>query len=62
MKLVSNVAERQEKAVTLGAIYGFGNAEFIRPETKHGLSDVLQRNGSVQEGNSISIVQLLKVA
>ncbi len=40
--LVSNFAEWQEKAVALGAIYGFGKAELNRPETKQRLSDVLQ--------------------
>jgi len=40
--LVSNFAEWQEKAVAMGAIYGFGKAELNRPETKQRLSDVLQ--------------------
>lgn len=40
--LVSNFAEWQEKAVAIGAIYGFGKAELNRPETKQRLTDVLQ--------------------
>lgn len=40
--LVSNFAEWQEKAVAMGATYGFGKAELNRPETKQRLSDVLQ--------------------
>ncbi len=40
--LVSNFAEWQEKAVAMGAIYGFGKAELNRPETKQRLTDVLQ--------------------
>ena len=39
--LVSNIAEWQEKAVAMGAIYGFGKAELNRPETKQRLSAVL---------------------
>jgi len=39
--LVSNFAEWQEKAVALGATYGFGKAELNRPETKQRLSAVL---------------------
>ena len=39
--LVSNFAESQEKAVALGATYGFGKAELNRPETKLRLSAVL---------------------
>ena len=40
--LVSNFPEWQEKAVALGAVYGFGKAELNRPETKMRLSAVLQ--------------------
>lgn|GEM_PF-157679 len=40
--LVSNFAEWQEKAVALGATYGFGKAELNRPETKLRLSAVLE--------------------
>lgn len=40
--LVSNFAEWQEKAVALGATYGFGKAELNRPETKQRLSAVLK--------------------
>ena len=39
--LVSNFAEWQEKAVALGATYGFGKAELNRPDTKQRLSAVL---------------------
>ncbi len=40
--LVSNFAEWQDKAVALGATYGFGKAELNRPETKQRLSAVLE--------------------
>ncbi|MEJ7592460.1 MAG: hypothetical protein WKF77_12990 [Planctomycetaceae bacterium] len=40
--LISNFAEWQEKAVALGAIYGFGKAELNRPETKQRLSAILE--------------------
>ena len=40
--LVSNFAEWQEKAVEMGAVYGFGKAELNRPETKQRLSALLQ--------------------
>ena len=40
--LVSNFAEWQEKAVAMGATYGFGKAELNRPETKLRLSAVLE--------------------
>ena len=39
--LISNFAEWQEKAVALGATYGFGKSELNRPETKQRLSAVL---------------------
>lgn len=42
LMLVSNFAEWQEKAVALGATYGFGKAELNRPETKLKLSAVLE--------------------
>lgn len=40
--LVSNFPEWQEKAVALGATYGFGKAELNRPETRQRLSAVLE--------------------
>ncbi|HQX49513.1 MAG TPA: response regulator [Planctomycetaceae bacterium] len=40
--LVSNFPEWQEKAVLLGATYGFGKAELNRPETKQRLSAILE--------------------
>lgn len=40
--LVSNFAEWQDKAVALGATYGFGKAELNRPETKQRLQAVLE--------------------
>jgi CheY-like chemotaxis protein len=40
--LVSNYAEWQEKAVALGAVYGFGKAELNQPETRKRLSAVLE--------------------
>ena len=40
--LVSNYAEWQEKAVALGAIYGFGKAELNQLETRRRLSAVLE--------------------
>lgn len=42
LMLVSNFAEWQDKAVALGATYGFGKAELNRPETKLRLSAVLE--------------------
>ena len=42
LMLVSNFAEWQEKAVALGARYGFGKAELNRSETKLKLSAVLE--------------------
>lgn len=39
--LVSNFAEWQEKAVSMGANYGFGKAELNRPETKQRLGEIL---------------------
>ena len=40
--LISNFVEWQEKAVALGARYGFGKAELNRSETKLRLSAVLE--------------------
>ncbi len=40
--LVSNYAEWQQKAVEMGAIYGFGKAELNRPETRAKLASVLE--------------------
>ena len=40
--LVSNFAEWQDKAVALGATYGFGKAELNHPETKQRLRAVLE--------------------
>ena len=40
--LVSNYADWQEKAVQMGAIYGFGKAELNRPETRARLAAVLE--------------------
>ena len=40
--LVSNFVEWQDKAVALGATYGFGKAELNRPETKQRLQAVLE--------------------
>ena len=40
--LVSNFAEWQEKAVALGAIYGFGKAELNQAATRQRLSAVLE--------------------
>jgi len=40
--LVSNFPEWQEKAVALGAVYGFGKADLNRPETKQRLSALLE--------------------
>jgi DNA-binding response OmpR family regulator len=39
--LVSNFADWQEKAVALGARYGFGKAELNQPETRQRLRAVL---------------------
>ena len=40
--LVSNFAEWQQKAVALGARYGFGKAELNQPETRQRLSAILE--------------------
>lgn len=40
--LVSNYADWQEKAVQMGATYGFGKAELNRPETHARLAAVLE--------------------
>ena len=40
--LVSNYAEWQQKAVGMGAIYGFGKAELNRPETRRKIAEVLE--------------------
>ncbi len=40
--LVTNYPEWQEKAVGMGAIYGFGKAELNRPETRERLAAVLE--------------------
>ena len=40
--LVSNYAEWQEKAVEMGATYGFGKAQLNRPETRERLAAVLE--------------------
>lgn len=39
--LVSNYPEWQQKAVTMGAVYGFGKAELNRAETRERLSAIL---------------------
>lgn len=44
--LVSNFAEWQEKAVSMGALYGFGKAELNRPETRQRLAAVLEATTS----------------
>lgn len=44
--LVSNFPEWQEKAVAIGALYGFGKAELNQPETRERLSAVLCGNES----------------
>lgn len=41
--LVSNYPEYQEKAVTLGAVSGFGKSELELPETAHKISSALGR-------------------
>lgn len=40
--LVSNFAEWQEKAVAMGAVYGFGKAELSAPETVERVRAALQ--------------------
>jgi DNA-binding response OmpR family regulator len=40
--LVSNYADWQQKAVEMGAVYGFGKAELNRPETKTRLAAILE--------------------
>ena len=40
--LVSNHAEWQQKAVEMGAVYGFGKAELNRPETRQKIAAVLE--------------------
>ncbi len=40
--LVSNYAEWQQKAVELGALYGFGKAELNRPETRRKIAEALE--------------------
>ncbi len=40
--LVSNYPEWQDKAVQMGATYGFGKAELNRPETRARLAAVLE--------------------
>ena len=40
--LVSNYAEWQQKAVEMGAVYGFGKAELNRPETRRKIAAVLE--------------------
>ena len=40
--LVSNYAEWQQKAVEMGAVYGFGKAELNRPETRQKIAAVLE--------------------
>jgi CheY-like chemotaxis protein len=40
--LVSNYADWQQKAVELGAVYGFGKAELNRPETRARLAAILE--------------------
>jgi len=40
--LVSNYAEWQEKAVEMGAVYGFGKAELNKPETRERIAAVLE--------------------
>lgn len=39
--LVSNYADWQQKAVEMGAVYGFGKAELNRPETRDRLAAIL---------------------
>jgi two-component SAPR family response regulator len=40
--LVSNYPEWQQKAVEMGARYGFGKAELNRPETRERLAEILE--------------------
>jgi hypothetical protein len=40
--LVSNYADWQQKAVEMGAVYGFGKAELNRPETRTRLAAILE--------------------
>ena len=40
--LVSNYPEWQQKAVEMGASYGFGKAELNRPETRARLAEILE--------------------
>jgi len=40
--LVSNYPEWQQKAVGMGACYGFGKAELNRPETRERLAEILE--------------------
>jgi DNA-binding response OmpR family regulator len=40
--LVSNYADWQQKAVEMGAVYGFGKAELNRPETRARLAAILE--------------------
>lgn len=40
--LVSNFPEWQDKAVQMGATYGFGKAELNRPETRARLATILE--------------------
>jgi two-component system chemotaxis response regulator CheY len=41
--LVSNYPEWQQKAVEMGASYGFGKAELNRPETRARLAEILEK-------------------
>ena len=41
--LVSNYPEWQQKAVEMGASYGFGKAELNRPETRVRLAEILEK-------------------
>ncbi len=40
--LVSNYPEWQEKAVQMGAVYGFGKAQLNQPETRERLAAILE--------------------
>lgn len=42
--LVSNYADWQQKAVELGAVYGFGKAELNKPETRDRLASILSND------------------
>lgn len=42
--LVSNYADWQQKAVELGAVYGFGKAELNKPETRDRLGSILSND------------------